>query len=162
MAEQQYRMLDADDLTDADEKILDELRDGARTKGAIVDATGLHRNTVGGRLPVLEAGDAIRCIHDSTALYELVDDPRGTNDTATPDESEVKRLREQLDDAHKRIQELEADDGSSAADECHEAVLNARGDLEQASAELDSPNCDGEIVARNVDSALKTLNEVDV
>ena len=63
-------------LTDADRKILDELQAGARTKKALVDATGLHRNTVGNRLDVLEAGEAIRCIHETTALYELLDDPR--------------------------------------------------------------------------------------
>lgn len=162
MPEQQYRVLDADDLTDSDEKILDELSDGARTKGAIIDATGLHRNTVGGRLPVLEAGEAIQCIHDSTALYELLEDPRDSGGAPTRDESEVDQLRNQLDAAHERIQKLEDAGGSSAADECHKAVLDARGDLEQASAELDSPNCDGEVVARNIERALGTLNEVDV
>lgn len=77
MANRQQRVIDRHDLTGADEAILDELHAGARTKKAIVDATGLHRNTVGNRLDVLEAGDVIECIHDSTALYELVEDPRG-------------------------------------------------------------------------------------
>ncbi len=77
MAQRQQRVIDEVDLTEADEAILDELHAGARTKKAVVDATGLHRNTVGNRLDVLEAGDVIKCIHDSTALYELVDDPRG-------------------------------------------------------------------------------------
>ena len=76
MAEKPSIVLHPEDLTNADHLILDELQKGARTKGAIVDATGLHRNTVGNRLPVLEAGDVIECIHESTALYELIEDPR--------------------------------------------------------------------------------------
>ena len=76
MAQRQKRVLDADDLTDADHKILDTLAEGARTKGYITDTTGLHRNTVANRLNVLRAGDAIRRIHEATALYELTEDPR--------------------------------------------------------------------------------------
>ena len=68
--------MDVDDLTEADHAILDELTEGARTKKAIVDKTGLHRNTVGNRLDVLQAGEIISCIHHTTALYELVNDPR--------------------------------------------------------------------------------------
>ncbi|WP_435076204.1 hypothetical protein [Halococcus sp. AFM35] len=52
------------------------LSEGARTKGYITDETGLHRNTIANRLDVLRAGDAIRRIHESTALYELQEDPR--------------------------------------------------------------------------------------
>ena len=70
--------MDADDLTEADHAILNELTAGARTKKAIVDQTGLHRNTVGNRLDVLQAGGIINCIHQTTALYELVNDPRDT------------------------------------------------------------------------------------
>ena len=77
MAQRQQRVLDADDLTDADRAILDELAKGARTKGYITDETGLHRNTVANRLDVLRAGDAIRRVHEPTALYELGRDPRG-------------------------------------------------------------------------------------
>lgn len=64
------------DLSDADRAILDELQEGARTKGYLVDKTGYHRNTIRHRLEVLEAGDVIGCIHKSTALYELASDPR--------------------------------------------------------------------------------------
>lgn len=76
MAAVAYCVLDADDLTEADRAILDELTEGARTKGYLIDATGLHRNTVGHRLEVLEAGDVIECIHESTSLWELLYDPR--------------------------------------------------------------------------------------
>lgn len=69
-------MISKEELSEADTEILSELQDDARTKGYLVDETGYHRNTIGHRLNVLEAGDLIRCIHDSTALYELVDDPR--------------------------------------------------------------------------------------
>jgi hypothetical protein len=64
------------DLSDADKAIIDELKEGGRTKGYLVDATGYHRNTIRHRLDVLEAGDVIKCIHEPTALYELVSDPR--------------------------------------------------------------------------------------
>jgi DNA-binding IclR family transcriptional regulator len=76
MAQRQKRVLTADDLTDADRDILDVLAEGARTKGYITDATELHRNTVANRLDVLRAGDAVRRIHEGTALYELREDPR--------------------------------------------------------------------------------------
>lgn len=93
MAVEQPRVIDEDDLTDADRDILDELRAGARTKKAIVDETELHRNTVGNRLDVLEAGDVIKCIHETTALYELVDDPRRDD----PDDTDRRDLLAQLD-----------------------------------------------------------------
>lgn len=75
MAPHQSGVINKEDLSKVDRAILDELRKGARTKGYLVDATGYHRNTIWHRLEVLEAGDVIRCIHDSTALYELVEDP---------------------------------------------------------------------------------------
>jgi len=67
----------SDDLTETDGEILDVLKDGRATKGYIVDATGRHRNTIGMRLEILEAKGHVRNIHESTALYELADDPRG-------------------------------------------------------------------------------------
>ena len=72
----QHENMDADDLSDAETAILDELKQGARTKGYLVDHTGYHRNTVGQSLRVLEAAEIVKCIHESTALYELVEDPR--------------------------------------------------------------------------------------
>ncbi len=76
MAATHQTVLDAGDLSTTDEAILDELAEGARTKGYLVDATGKHRNTIRHRLDVLEAGDVVACLHEPTALYELVDDPR--------------------------------------------------------------------------------------
>ena len=118
MAVQQERDVDTDQLTNADEQILDELHEGARTKKALVDATGLHRNTVGNRLDVLEAGDAVHCIHETTALYELRYDPRESDADAGDDQRRLREsvealknergdLQEQLADAHERIDELE-------------------------------------------------------
>lgn len=72
----QHKDMDADDLSDADRAILDELAQGARTKGYLVDHTEYHRNTVGRRLEVLTVAGILKCIHESTALYELVEDPR--------------------------------------------------------------------------------------
>jgi len=68
--------VNASDLRPADTAILDELQKGARTKGALVDATGYSRNTIYNRLEVLEAGDVVECIHEPTRLWELADDPR--------------------------------------------------------------------------------------
>jgi uncharacterized membrane protein len=68
--------MDTEDLRPADEAILDELRDGRATKGALVDWTGFSRNTVYNRLEVLEAAGHVNCIHEGTRLFELVDDPR--------------------------------------------------------------------------------------
>lgn len=70
-------MVDLDLLDEVDFEIIDELNDGARTKGYLVDETGFHRNTIGNRLRALELADVIECIHRNTALYELLKDPRG-------------------------------------------------------------------------------------
>lgn len=72
----QTDMLTAQDLSDADRAILDLLGEGRATKGYLVDETGYHRNTIRHRLDVLEAGGVVRCVHDPTVLYELVEDPR--------------------------------------------------------------------------------------
>ena len=68
--------MDPEDLTQVDEAILDELQAGRATKGALVDWTGYSRNSIYNRLEVLEAAEHVRCIHDGTRLFELVDDPR--------------------------------------------------------------------------------------
>ncbi|WP_130500624.1 helix-turn-helix transcriptional regulator [Natrinema hispanicum] len=72
--------MDPDDLRPADEAILNELKGGRVTKGALVDWTGYSRNTVYNRLEVLEAAGYVKCVHDGTRLFELVDDPRNGNE----------------------------------------------------------------------------------
>ena len=116
-------MIDEEDLTDTDRAILDVLSEGARTKKAIVDATELHRNTVGNRLKVLEAGGTVQCLHETTALYELVSDPRSEaelSDSSAVDAAAVERA---LDDI-----ELHLNRGNS--DRIWEAVQRARDALE--------------------------------
>jgi uncharacterized membrane protein len=66
----------SDDLSETDEEVIEVLREGRATKGYIVDETGYHRNTIGRRLEVLEAAGIVQCVHEATALYELVEDPR--------------------------------------------------------------------------------------
>jgi DNA-binding transcriptional ArsR family regulator len=78
---EQTENMDADDLSDADRAILDQLKRGARTKGYLVDHTGYHRNTIGQSLKVLEAAEIVKSIHESTALYEVVEDPREERET---------------------------------------------------------------------------------
>jgi DNA-binding Lrp family transcriptional regulator len=152
------RKMDADDLYESDKKILNGLgKRGNATPAAIQDWTGLSGQTVHGRLNVLIAHGVIEKIHKG-GLYAVVDDPR-RDSVGEADES--YELREQLDRAHERIEELE-NTAEGATDDCHEAVLEARNDLERAQNELESPTCDGEVVARHVESAVTTLDKVDV
>lgn len=150
MAVAQPDVITEDDLTDADRQILDVLSEKPLTKGAIVDRTGLHRNTVGNRLDALNYGGAIDCIHDRTALYELADDPR-TDAEPAPDpadlqgridalesdlvearenvehyKDELRTCREQLEDVPDR-QELKR-----AIDDLEHALGNGGGDVDVA------------------------------
>ena len=68
------------DLTALDEAILDELDQGARTQGFLVDATAEPRYKVHERLKLLVAAGYIENIHENTALYELRDDPRNDSE----------------------------------------------------------------------------------
>jgi len=126
MAVEQPRVIDPDDLTDADKAILDELQHGARTKKYLVEKTGLHRNTVKNRLDVLEAGDGVAKLHDTTALYELADDPREDGAESDVDESE---LRARLQDALEAREEAQA-----TADRLEAELEDCREELERARA----------------------------
>lgn len=64
-----------EELTESDEKILDELNQGRCTPAALVDWTGLSSQTIHNRLNVLVAAGHVEKVHES-GLYELVDDPR--------------------------------------------------------------------------------------
>lgn len=61
--------------TDADEAILDELRQGARTQAYLVDETGYSRQYIRQRLQIMEAREWVENIHEKTALWELRQDP---------------------------------------------------------------------------------------
>lgn len=67
---------DGDDLPALAHAILDELHEGDRTRGALVDATGRDTNTVGSYLEDLEERGIVRKIHARTALWTLEYDPR--------------------------------------------------------------------------------------
>lgn len=67
--------------TEIDEEILSELADGPRTKGAIVDATGRHRNTIYQHLKNLRAGEQIEFLHEPTKLYQIADGDHEANDS---------------------------------------------------------------------------------
>lgn len=61
--------------TDADEAILKQLREGRCTLGYIAESTEYSATHVRNRLQVMEARGWIENIHESTSLWELVDDP---------------------------------------------------------------------------------------
>ena len=115
--------MDADDLTEADHAILNELTAGARTKKAIVDQTGLHRNTVGNRLDVLQAGGIINCIHQTTALYELVNDPR---DTQSHDDNMVSISLRTVRELEHILDELEQGFDHGDGERIQQALDRAR------------------------------------
>lgn len=65
---------------DAREHILDVFQQhGYATTGMLVDETGYSRPTVSKRLDRLHAAGKIEYIHEPTALWRLVADPRETN-----------------------------------------------------------------------------------
>lgn len=66
-------MIDEDWATEVTEEILEQLAEGPRTKGAIVDATDRHRNTVYQHLKNLRIDGRIEFLHEPTKLYQLVD-----------------------------------------------------------------------------------------
>lgn len=74
------RDMDADDLSKVDQAILDKLKEGRATKGALTDWTGFSRNSVYNRLEVLEAGELVECVHEGTRLFEMIKDPREKDD----------------------------------------------------------------------------------
>jgi len=59
------------------EDVLDVLtRHGYATTGMLVDETGYSRPTVTKRLDKLHAAEKIEYVHEPTALWRLVEDPR--------------------------------------------------------------------------------------
>jgi len=68
--------MEPEDLTETDKAILDELKKGRATKGALVDWTGFSRNSVYNRLEVLEAAGFVECVHEGTRLFKIASDPR--------------------------------------------------------------------------------------
>lgn len=146
------RVRDADDLTDSDAAILDELQKGSRTKGALVDATGLHRNTVGHRLDVLVPSGLVQEIHGPTALYELVDDPRESQGGGQVDRHSVEALQDQLEKLRARLQDAHEarDDAQARADRLESDLEDCRERLEQAqdsSTEVDHGALQGALSA---------------
>ena len=64
-----------DDNTD---RVIEEfVEKGNLTTGALVAFTDLSRPTVTKRLDRLHAADCIEYLHEATALWRLVEDPRG-------------------------------------------------------------------------------------
>jgi len=117
MAVQDRPVLDAEQLNDADEQILDVLREGRATPALVSDVADLGRSYVSQRLIRLEEhGNVDELVR---GLYELQHDPReagpdaGDRDTREAREQlmaareERDDLQEQLADAHERIDELE-------------------------------------------------------
>lgn len=68
------RMVDADDLDDVHETILDELQEGRCTPGYLAEVSGESRQVISERLRDLVVDDDVREVHAD--LYELEADPR--------------------------------------------------------------------------------------
>jgi len=66
--------------TNADEKILEVLREGARTQAYIAEQTDISRTHIRNRLQIMEAHGWVQNLHEQTALWELVDDPNGDDE----------------------------------------------------------------------------------
>lgn len=75
MGQNQLEEMEPGDLQNSDREILKALEDGRATPAALIDWTGLSKNTIHARLNVLVAAGHVEKIHES-GLYELVDDPR--------------------------------------------------------------------------------------
>jgi uncharacterized membrane protein len=67
--------MEPDELNDSDRRILDALADGRCTPAALMDWSGLSKQTVHSRLNTLVAAGHVEKVHES-GLYELIDDPR--------------------------------------------------------------------------------------
>lgn len=69
-------MESADDLNDTDRAILDLLGDGRETTGSLADELEKSTNYIRDRLKLMRMNGWVRYYHESTALHELVEDPR--------------------------------------------------------------------------------------
>lgn len=67
--------MEAEELNDSDRSLIDALAGGRATPAALIDWTGLSKQTVHARLNTLVAAGHVEKVHGS-GLYELVDDPR--------------------------------------------------------------------------------------
>ena len=67
------------------EKVIDEfVKKGNLTTGSLTDFTDLSRPTVTKRLDRLHAADYIEYLHEPTALWRLLEDPRDENNSSSP------------------------------------------------------------------------------
>lgn len=64
-------------IDDNTERVIDQfVKKGNLTTGALVEFTNLSRPTVTKRLDRLHAAECIEYLHEPTALWHLVEDPR--------------------------------------------------------------------------------------
>ena len=105
--------MDDSDLKPADRAILAVLDGGRATKGLIIDESGYSRNTVYQRLEVLEAAEHVRCVHEPTRLFELVDDPRATGGTADSERGDTGRDTGVVSRAHAVLDTWEPADANT-------------------------------------------------
>jgi hypothetical protein len=105
--------MDDSDLKPADRAILAVLDGGRATKGLIIDDSGYSRNTVYQRLEVLEAAEHVRCVHEPTRLFELVDDPRAGSDGERADAASTRRETGAVSRAHAALDDWEPADANT-------------------------------------------------
>jgi hypothetical protein len=105
--------MDEQDLKPADHAILSVLDAGRATKGLIIDESGYSRNTVYQRLEVLQAAEHVRCVHEPTRLFELVDDPRGGTAAKDDEPASTRRETGAVSPAHAALDEWEPADANT-------------------------------------------------
>ncbi|WP_338756498.1 hypothetical protein V9T20_12515 (plasmid) [Halobacterium salinarum] len=154
-------VLEEADLTGSDKKILDALKEGRLTKGAIVERTDLHRNTVRNRLDVLIAADAVNAVHKGTKLYELVEDPRADEDDPKPNSSneDVDALQYKLDQARDELEDLRVEK-QRLERELHEAESQSIDVDELRDALADAQRAEKNLNRDNLEDALDRMGEI--
>lgn len=157
-------VLTEDRINPTDRAIVQELRGGRCTPSFIAERAGYSSGNIRNRLVRLAEHGHVNVY--SGGLYELVDDPlqeEGAENTEDPLETENAELRAQLDTAHEKIEDLEAQqDQAEGTAKCYDAVREAHSTLERARDELESERCNQAELQRYIKTALETLREVDV
>jgi DNA-binding transcriptional ArsR family regulator len=148
-------VLDAEQLNDADEQILDVLREGRATPALVSDVADLGRSYVSQRLIRLEEhGNVDELVR---GLYELRYDPRETDADAGDEQRRLRESAEALKDERAELQEQLAD-AHERIDELEERLRQQRVDADRIAEDLEAALEAGD--ERRVEAALDRLDDL--